>query len=54
MTAPARFRQSDIRRAVKSLDGLGYEEVRVAVSPDGKIEIIARKNAEQQDGVDLD
>lgn len=53
MTAPARFKQSDIRRAIKSAEGLGYDEIRVVVNPDGRIEIAARKSATEDMGVEL-
>lgn len=56
MTAPARFTQADVRRAFKSVDGLGYEEVRVTVSPSGEIAITARRNAndDESEGQELD
>lgn len=53
MTAPARFKQSDIRRAMKAAEGLGFDEVRVVVGPDGKIEVIARKASNDDMGVEL-
>lgn len=53
MTAPARFKQSDIRRAIKAAEGLGYDEVRVVVGPDGKIEVVARRGATEDMGVEL-
>lgn len=55
MTAPARFTQSDIKRALKATEGLGYEEVRVSIALDGKIEVTVRRNALSDDtGQDLD
>ena len=55
MTAPARFTQSDIKRAIKAVSGLGYEEVRVAIALDGKIEVTVRKFAANDDqGQELD
>lgn len=55
MTAPARFSQADIKRAIKAVDGLGYEEVRVSIGVDGRIEVTVRKNVtNDNEGVDLD
>lgn len=55
MTAPARFKQSDLRRAVKAVEGLGYEEVRVAIGIDGKLEITVRKHVNDDEmGEELD
>lgn len=45
MTAPARFRQSDIARALKAAKGCGFEEVRVRIDAGGQIEIIVGKAA---------
>jgi hypothetical protein len=42
---PPRFRQSDIRRAISAVTGLGFEEVRVAIRLDGSIEVMVRRNA---------
>lgn len=53
MNVPARFKQSDIRRAIKSAAGLGYDEIRVSVNPDGRIEVVARKAAIDDMGVEL-
>lgn len=49
MTAPARFKQSDLRRAVKAVEGLGYEEVRVAIDLQGRLEITVRKHVNDDD-----
>lgn len=54
MTAPARFKQSDIRRALKAADNLGFEEVRVVIGPNGQIEVIAKRTATEEMGVELD
>ena len=55
MTAPARFTQSDIKRALKAVSGLGYEEVRVAIDINGRIEVTVRKYAANDDqGQELD
>lgn len=55
MTAPARFSQADIKRAIKAVDGLGYEEVCVSIGPDGRIEVTVRRNATNDNaGVDLE
>ncbi len=56
MTAPVRFRQKDITRAIKAVDGLGFEEVQVTINPDGKIDVTVRKNVnlDELQGQDLD
>lgn len=55
MTAPARFTQADIKRAIKAVEGLGYEEVRVSIGPDGRIDVTVRKNASNDNvGEELD
>ncbi len=54
MTTAARFKAHDIRRAVKSVEGLGYEEVRVCIGPDGTIEVIVRRAVAHDAGQDLD
>ena len=41
MTAPARFRQTDIKRALQGAKAAGFDEVRVCIDLDGRIEIIA-------------
>ena len=41
MTAPARFRQADVSRAVKAAQGAGLRIGRVDIAPDGRISIIA-------------
>lgn len=45
MSAPARFRQSDIRRALLAAKGCGYEDVRVKIDASGQIEVIVGKAA---------
>lgn len=37
MTAPARFKQSDVDRIVKSARRGGYASVNIVIDPDGKI-----------------
>jgi hypothetical protein len=55
MTAPARFKQSDLRRAIKAVEGMGFEEVRVSIGLDGKLELTVRKHAnDDQMGQELD
>lgn len=55
MTAPARFTQADIKRAVKAVEGLGYEEVVVSIDINGRIEVTVRKNASNDNvGEELD
>ncbi|NKJ40793.1 hypothetical protein [Novosphingobium sp. SG720] len=43
--APIKFRQSDIRRAIGAVAGMGFEEVRVAIRLDGSLEVTVRRNA---------
>lgn len=45
MTAPARFRQIDVERALKACEKAGYEHVRVKVNVDGSLDIIVGKAA---------
>lgn len=55
MTAPAKFTQADIKRAIKAVEGLGYEEVSVSIGIDGRIEVTVRKNASNDNmGQELD
>ena len=55
MTAPARFRQSDVQRALKAAQRSGYHEVRVKIAVDGGLEIIVGKGAqEERPPVELD
>jgi hypothetical protein len=48
MTAPARFRQADIARAIKAAQSCGCDDVKVRVAPDGQMEIIVGKAANDQ------
>lgn len=41
MTAPARFTQSDIARAMKGARSAGFERVRIGIDPTGNIVIDA-------------
>ena len=45
MTAPARFRQSDIKRLLQGARAAGFEEVRVIIDREGQMELIAGKAA---------
>lgn len=45
MTAPARFRQVDLQRALRAAKSCGYEEVRVKIDASGQIEVIVGKAA---------
>lgn len=45
MTAPARFRQIDLQRALKAAKAVGYEEVRVRIDATGQIEVIVGRAA---------
>lgn len=40
MTAPARFRQSDIERAAKAVRKAGYDGARILIDHKGRLEII--------------
>ncbi|GAO78689.1 hypothetical protein [Sphingopyxis sp. C-1] len=40
MTAPARFKQSDLQRAMKAAKCAGFDHPRVILRPNGEIEII--------------
>lgn len=48
MTAPARFRQADIARALKAAKSCGYDDVRVRIGAEGEIEVIVGKAANDQ------
>ena len=54
MSAPARFRQADIKRAIQAARDCGFDEVRVRVGMDGAIEVIVGKPANDQPSVELD
>lgn len=41
MTAPARFRRTDIKRLLQGARDAGFEEVRVTIDLNGQIELIA-------------
>lgn len=45
MTAPARFRQADITRAIRAAKAAGAAEVRVEIEPGGKIIIMTGRAA---------
>ncbi|MBO9602591.1 MAG: hypothetical protein J7496_08795 [Novosphingobium sp.] len=45
MSAPARFRKADIKRALSAARESGYEDARVRIGVDGGIEIIVGKAA---------
>lgn len=49
MTAPARFRQSDVSRAMKGVKAAGGHVVRVEVDPNGKIIIHTESTAANDD-----
>jgi len=54
MTAPARFRQADIARALKAAKGCGYEQVRVRIGMDGALEVIVGSAANDPESVELE
>ncbi|MBO0749850.1 MAG: hypothetical protein J2O44_05420 [Porphyrobacter sp.] len=41
MSAPARFRQADVRRAIAAAREAGITVARVEIGPDGRIVIVA-------------
>jgi hypothetical protein len=45
VTAPARFTQADVKRALLAAKGAGYHDVRVRIAVDGQIEVIVGKAA---------
>ena len=53
MTAPARFKQSDLQRAMKAAKCAGFDHPRVILRPNGEIEIICTNqkpaNDEEED-----
>ena len=54
MTAQPRFTQREIARALRAAKSCGYEEVRVSIGRDGKIDIIVGEPAnDHPQGVDL-
>ncbi|WP_157088920.1 hypothetical protein [Novosphingobium capsulatum] len=53
--APSKFRQSDIRRAIGAVAGMGFEAIRVAIRLDGSLEVTVRRNAlDDTQGEELD
>jgi len=54
VTAPARFRQSDLARALKAAKSVGFENVRVCISVDGALQVIVGKAANDAPPVELD
>ena len=51
MTAPARFSQADLQRAMKAAKRAGFESPRVILRPNGEMEIICsnRKPANDEE-----
>lgn len=49
MTAPVRFTQADVRRALKGAVDAGFEAPRVILRPSGEIEIIGTNKAPAND-----
>jgi hypothetical protein len=54
MTAPARFRQADLARALNAAKRCGFEQVRVLIGVDGGLEVIVGSAANDPDPVELD
>ena len=48
MTAPARFRQADLARALKAAKSCGFDDVRVRIDVAGQLEVIVGKVANDQ------
>lgn len=53
MTAPARFTQADIARALRGARSAGFAEVRVKIDQNGAIEVIVGKAANDLGPVEL-
>lgn len=49
MTAPATFKQSDVKRAVAGAMAAGMKVGRIDIAPDGKISIIPESPAANDD-----
>ena len=49
MTAPARFRQADVARAMKGVKAAGGKVERVEIDPNGKIVIYTESSAANDD-----
>jgi hypothetical protein len=49
VTAPVRFTQADVRRALKAAKEAGYSAPRVILRPNGEIEIIGSNQAPAND-----
>lgn len=54
MTAPARFRQADLARALKAAKACGFEQVRVRIGVDGGLEVIVGNAANDSEPVELE
>jgi hypothetical protein len=49
VTAPVRFTQADVRRALKAAKEAGFETPRVILRPNGEIEIIGTSQTPAND-----
>lgn len=47
MTAPARIRQADLTRALKAAKAAGFDDVRVDITPTGRLSVLTGKLAQQ-------
>lgn len=54
MTAPARFRQADLKRALKAARESGYDDVRVKIGAGGEMEVIVGKAANDEEPEELE
>jgi len=50
MTAPAKFKQSDVTRATNGVKAAGVKVAKVEIDPSGKIVIYAESSAANDDG----
>jgi hypothetical protein len=48
MTQPARFKQCDVERIIKAAKKCGYDDVRIRIDQNGRIEAIMGKAANDQ------
>lgn len=54
MTAPARFTQNDVQRAIRAAKKEGYTAPRVILRPNGEIEVVCNNQKPANDEEDFD